>query len=57
MTQRALPSPTPLLCQGTLLHRLYMLLHADKAFLDAIDYRQKLQAIDAAILINADLFA
>ena len=57
MTRRALPSPTPLLCQRTLLHRLHTLPHADKAFLDAIDYRKKLQAIDAAILTNADFFA
>ena len=33
---------------------LYTLPHADKALLDAIGYRQKLQAIDAAILANAD---
>ncbi|KAF8551840.1 N2227-domain-containing protein [Imleria badia] len=33
---------------------LYTLPNADKALLDAIGYRRKLQAIDAAILANAD---
>ncbi|KAF8551845.1 N2227-domain-containing protein [Imleria badia] len=33
---------------------LYTLPNADKALIDAIDYRRKLQAIDAAILANAD---
>ncbi|KAH0831322.1 hypothetical protein J3R83DRAFT_13970 [Lanmaoa asiatica] len=33
---------------------LYTLPHADKAFLDSIGYRTKLQEIDTAILTNAD---
>jgi len=35
---------------------LYTLPHADKALLDSIGYRCKLQEIDAAILANADFF-
>lgn len=33
---------------------LYTLSHADKALLDSIGYRSKLQEIDTAILANAD---
>ncbi|KAI9567608.1 N2227-domain-containing protein [Boletus coccyginus] len=35
---------------------LYTLPHADKALLDSIGYRRKLQEIDAAIFANADFF-